>query len=178
MFECTLLCAKFENNAFVTHRKLRSMMPRSPCAALYMTVFRSALIYILIATTSSRSLVDASVGAAVYGPDVSFPIYSALVEDVSTNPLGDKQTLYDSLKRGCEIHARNSPPEEEEVEEEADDIDIDVDAVGGGGGVVRPYGGGAIQVQSGEPAANDCESRPDEFASLDRRRVIPGGWRI
>ena len=109
-------------------------MPRSPRAALHTTLFRSAVICILIATTSPRSLVDASGGAAAYGPDVSFPIYSALVEDASTNPLGDKQTPYDSLLRGCEIYDRSLPPEEEEAEEEADGVDIDVDADEGGRG--------------------------------------------
>ena len=36
-----------------------------------------------------------------YGVDVSFPMHRALVEDKSTNPLGDRNTMYKEFLDSC-----------------------------------------------------------------------------
>lgn len=89
----------------------RSCRRRQPFAAAAVVVAALLLALSARGTASAPAATDNDDGVAVnafgqptYGVDTSFPIHSLAVEPPETNPLGDRQSAYETYISGCRAH--------------------------------------------------------------------------
>ena len=60
-----------------------------------------SLIFFTIPLVSSNEQVLNAFGQKSYGVDTSFPIHYGSIKSKSSNPLGDRQAIYDEFMEGC-----------------------------------------------------------------------------